>query len=209
MRVCDKELKKRLLYRFESILDHGKIIQGPEQIEFEPPVELTVSESTEARSGHLYVNDQSQFHYDLTGLESPCLTRFLGEEEFVGWYRNPTREVSGLRIPYRVEDDQNPYDCGTQHGKFPDFLVVRKVGDDCVVDIYEPHAPMNETKPWHRIAQGFAHFAERHGDSFGRIIMSASHDGNTRYFDFKEEREREIAYNSSDFIEFWNTDRND
>ena len=35
LRVCDNELKKRLLYRFETILNHGGIVQGPEQIEFE------------------------------------------------------------------------------------------------------------------------------------------------------------------------------
>ena len=193
---------RRVPYR-SIILEQGI----PEQIEFEPPAELTVSESTEARNSHLYVNDQYQFHCDLTGLERDCLGTFSGEEEFVGWYRNPTRDVSGLRIPYRVEDNQNPYDCGTQYGKFPDFLVVRKVGDDCVVDIYEPHAPMNETRPWYRIAQGFAHFAERHGESFGRIIMSAEHDRDIRYFDFQNEQEREIAYSSDSFLEFWNAPR--
>jgi hypothetical protein len=179
----------------------------PEQIELELPEELTVSASSDARAGHLYVNDQSQFHCDLNGLEDECLQRFQSEEGFIGWYRNPIREVSGLRIPYRVEDNQNPYDCGTQYGKFADFLVVRKVGDDCVVDIYEPHAPRDETRPWFRIAQGFSYFAELHGDCFGRIIMSAEHDGDIRYFDFQNEQEREIAYSSDSFLEFWNAPR--
>ena len=33
--VHDRDLKKRLLSRFETILDHGRIIDGPEQLEFE------------------------------------------------------------------------------------------------------------------------------------------------------------------------------
>jgi len=35
LRVYDDELKKRLVNRFENILDHGRFLGGPEQIEFE------------------------------------------------------------------------------------------------------------------------------------------------------------------------------
>ena len=35
LRVHDSNLKQNLLNRFEKIIDHGKIILGPEQIEFE------------------------------------------------------------------------------------------------------------------------------------------------------------------------------
>ena len=35
LRVYDNKQKKRLLSRFETILDHGRILGGPEQIEFE------------------------------------------------------------------------------------------------------------------------------------------------------------------------------
>jgi len=35
LRVYDDELKKRLVSRFETVLDHGQILGGPEQIEFE------------------------------------------------------------------------------------------------------------------------------------------------------------------------------
>ena len=52
---------------------------------------------------------------------------------------------------------------------FPDLVVVRKVGDDYVFDILQPHNPAlgdNFEK-----AVGFAKFAERHGALFGRIEM--------------------------------------
>ena len=35
LKVNDRILKKNLLHRFEKILDHGQLVLGPEQIEFE------------------------------------------------------------------------------------------------------------------------------------------------------------------------------
>ena len=38
LRVLDHQLKQRLVHRFSSILDHGRIIDGPELMEFEDRV---------------------------------------------------------------------------------------------------------------------------------------------------------------------------
>ena len=179
---------------------------NPEEVQFNPPTELIVSQSDEAQSGHLYTNDGT-FFCKLNNLEIVCLDRIRGEEGFIGWYLNPKSGENSLSIPYRTEDSNNPYTHGTQTAKHPDFLAVRKVGDGYIVDIYEPHAAINEAKPWFRIAQGFAYFAEEHGESFGRIQMSVTRNGEYLTFDFNDEQERQIAYQSQSNEEFWNTAR--
>ena len=52
---------------------------------------------------------------------------------------------------------------------FPDFVVVRKVGDPWLVDILEPHDPSRDDNVDQ--ARGLARFAERHGALFGRIQL--------------------------------------
>lgn len=51
--------------------------------------------------------------------------------DFVCWLRNLDRKPWSLTIPYTLNNDVKPM--------YPDFLIVRKSGDDLVVDILEPH----------------------------------------------------------------------
>ena len=52
---------------------------------------------------------------------------------------------------------------------FPDFLVIRKLGDNYIVDILEPHREDLDDN-WVK-AKGLAKFAEKHWNSFGRIEL--------------------------------------
>ena len=52
---------------------------------------------------------------------------------------------------------------------FPEFVVVRTVGEQYLVDILEPHDPSRDDNV--DKARALARFAERHGALFGRIQL--------------------------------------
>ncbi|MBQ0933598.1 DEAD/DEAH box helicase [Ideonella alba] len=111
---------------------------------------------------HLYIEDNGKFRAELKPWEEGVLKRELAAGSgVVAWLRNVDRQPWSLEIPYESGGQVVPM--------FPDLVVVRKVGDDYVFDILEPHNPAlgdNFEK-----AVGFAKFAEQHGALFGRIEM--------------------------------------
>ena len=110
---------------------------------------------------HLYIEDNSKFRAELKPWEAGVLALELARSEVVGWLRNVDRQPWSLEIPYESGGQVVPM--------FPDLIVVRKVGDEYIFDILEPHNPSlgdNFEK-----AVGFAKFAEQHGALFGRIEM--------------------------------------
>jgi hypothetical protein len=70
-------------------------------------------------------------------------------------------EALTLKIPYETGGEVRPM--------FPEFVVVRTVGEQYLVDILEPHDPAGTTTSTRRGA--LARFAERHGALFGRIQL--------------------------------------
>ena len=71
----------------------------------------------------------------------------------MGWLRNVDRKPWSLEVPYESGGDVRPM--------FPDLVVVRQVGAECVIDILEPHDPSladNFEK-----AVGLARFAGKRG----------------------------------------------
>jgi adenine-specific DNA-methyltransferase len=70
-------------------------------------------------------------------------------------------EALTLKIPYETGGEVRPM--------FPDFVVVRTVGEQYLVDILEPHDPSRDDNV--DKARALARFAERHGALFGRIQL--------------------------------------
>ena len=128
------------------------------------------------------------------------LNRISNRDDFVCWFRNPTNQTNGLRIPYR-SDRRSPYELGTNSGKYPDFLILRNVDDSNIIDIVEPHG--GHLEDWLSIASGFSLFAECHGDLFGRIIMCCKIDNQLVSADFNREEVRAIVDETITFEEFW------
>ncbi len=79
---------------------------------------------------------------------------------FVCWLRNPSRAKWALCIPY----DYN----GEKRAAYPDLLVVRRVDERYVVDIFEPHQPTLDDNLGK--ARGFAEYA-RHNLCVGRFHL--------------------------------------
>lgn len=116
---------------------------------------------------HLYIEDNGKFRAELKPWEAEVLALELAGSDVVGWLRNVDRQLWSLEIPYESGGQIVPM--------FPDLIVVRKVADDYIFDILEPHNPAlgdNFEK-----AVGFAKFAEQHGALFGRIEMIRAANG--------------------------------
>jgi type III restriction enzyme len=120
---------------------------------------------TGAREGdldrHLYVGPNGRFDFKATTWEEKTLEEELGRKDVVGWLRNPDRKDWSLCVPYEMGKGYK--------GCYPDFLVLRKKGQQVVADIVDPHLLTYEDA-WHR-AKGLAKYAAKHADKFGRIEM--------------------------------------
>lgn len=145
---------------------------------------------------------------DISSYEREYLDMYTtrcSDPEMTGWYRNPINQESGLRIPYRESDFENPYLEGTRVGKYPDMLFFRRENDKLIVDILEPHG--SHLDDWMYVAHGFAHFAELHGDEYGRIVLATkpANSRNFSEFDFNDQTVREALRNASCQDDFINT----
>lgn len=122
---------------------------------------------------HIYVEGNGQFRAELGNWEAAVLKEELADSKVVGWLRNVDRKPWSLEVPYESGGAVRPM--------FPDLVVVRQIGAECVIDILEPHDPSladNFEK-----AVGLARFAEKHGSLFGRIqlIRKQSSAGGERF----------------------------
>jgi len=110
---------------------------------------------------HLYVEADGTFRASLGSWERGVLEEELKKKDLVGWLRNVDRKPWSFEIPYSTG--------GTIKPMFPDFVVVRKLETEHLIDILEPHDPSlgdNFEK-----AIGLARFAEKHGHLFDRIEL--------------------------------------
>ena len=85
----------------------------------------------------------------------------IKDEFTVAWLRNLPNKAWSFCIPYEKAGSVTPM--------FPDFLIIRKNGDDLITDILEPH-DSTRTDNVGKVV-GLAKFAEKHGDQFGRIQL--------------------------------------
>jgi hypothetical protein len=118
------------------------------------------------------------------------------------WYRNPTNQQSGLRIPYRDKDFADSFVEGTRSGKYPDMIFMRRGESEYVIDILEPHG--SHLEDWMHVAHGFAYFAEKYGSEYGRIILATTMGSDSDFleFDFNNPIVRETIRNTTSQQEF-------
>lgn len=81
----------------------------------------------------------------------------------VGWYRNPDSGKSALSVPYYKGSGKNRQ-LALLH---PDFIFVRDIAGELVVDIIDPHLDYGDSRDkW----QGLARYATDHSDLIRRAI---------------------------------------
>lgn len=144
-----------------------EIAKEPEALEMLPPAEIMVGVDKKEGSGysrfdkHLYIDDQGEYWAKLNTWEAAVIQAEIAKNEVVGWLRNYERKQWALAMPYELGGTTNPM--------YPDFLVVRKYGDNFLIDILEPHS--SSLADSYAKARGLAKYAQKHHDSFGKIEL--------------------------------------
>ena len=135
----------------------------------------------ETRKGHLMSDDNGDFPIaSLNQWETDVLDAEMKRDDFLAWYRNPSRASSdALAIAY--QDAQ-----GNWRRMCPDFLFFHGAEDDIKVSIVDPHGHhLGDALPKLR---GLAAFAATHQDAFHRIeSISRMGDGVLRVLDVTSE----------------------
>ncbi len=179
--------------RYDTIRAQGRV---PEEDLLRLPnnLEGTKKESDSAWPRHLFCDDEGEFWAKFNNLESPVLQRELENTNVLFWLRNLDRKPWSFCVPYTIESESRP--C------YPDFLIVRKEGDNLVCDIVDPH--LHTLPDAVEKAKGLALFAEKHGynSPFGRIELVAEVFGQRKRLDLQNDqiRERVKKINSPDAL---------
>lgn len=94
-------------------------------------VELKKDQDGQVYTDHLYADAEGKAQFKLNTWEQPVLQAEQANPDFVCWLRNLDRKPWSLTIPHTSNNDEKPM--------YPDFLIVRRSGNDLVVDVLEPH----------------------------------------------------------------------
>jgi type III restriction enzyme len=103
------------------------------------------------------VDGNDEFRAKLNSWEQPVFGAARRSKGFVGWLRNYPRKSWSIAYAYEFKGEIKP--------GYPDFVVFRKESGHITVDLLEPHRGEDSLAKAH----GLCHFAERHGDQFGKI----------------------------------------
>lgn len=168
--------------------------KDPEPLSFLPPAEIMAAVDTKDSAfkrydKHLYVDASGHFVAVLNNWEHPVIEEEIARSDFVGWLRNVPRKPWALALPYEIGGEERPM--------YPDFLIVRKDGDNHIVDILEPHSPALSDN--YAKAKGLAHFAAKHAMAFGRIELIRLVGKDIRRLDLidEETRQKVLAVDSN------------
>ena len=117
----------------------------------------------------------------LNGWEDEILKLEQQRADFICWLRNPQRAAWALCIPYRQENNEI-------HSMYPDFLIVRKLDGEYIVDILEPHDPSRRDNIGK--AKGLAEYAKQNS-GVGRIQLIRKFGENFQRLDLSKGEIRE------------------
>ncbi len=137
---------------------------------------------------HLLCDEDGTFPADLNEWETDVLKTELARNDYVAWYRNPSRaSQDSLGIIY--EADKSPKIVR------PDFVFFgRGQSGNIVADLIDPHSShLSDALPK---LKGLARYAEVHGSVYRRIEAVAVVNGEYKVLDLKEKMVREAIFSS-------------
>lgn len=149
----------------------------PEVTPLTHPTIISATRGERAWKRHLYVDEAGVYHADFNKDETAVVERELANKSVLWWLRNADRKPWALCIPYEFN--------GETRATYPDFLFVRSVKGRLVVDIVEPHSISHSDSP--AKAAGFADFAAKHADKFGKIELILLDDKKQKRLDLTDE----------------------
>ena len=160
---------------YERIVDDSDILT---EHNFTLPETITVKPDKNGKEyrDHLFVaKNTGTACIKLNGWEEGILQEEQQRKDFVCWIRNPqNRNIAWtMCIPYQKENNETHIMC-------PDLLIVRRVEDEYIVDILEPHDP--ERRDNVGKARGFAEYA-RKNNGIGRLqLIREMNKAGLKYF---------------------------
>lgn len=156
--------------------------KDPEPLTLIYPDIIQLPKGTTIWRDHLYVDAKGDFYTDFkSSWETIVLKEEVARKDFAGWLRNVDRKQWALAIPYEMDNETK--------AAFPDFIILRRAGKHLVVDLLEPH-DISRTDAVYK-AKGFARYAEKHGEFYGRIELIEVVKGKTKRLNMTDETLRE------------------
>ena len=144
------------------------------------------------RTKHLLSAEDGTCPIDMNDLERAVLDQEMAQPGAVTWYRNPPRATKeSLAIAYK-DSSAGPYKAVR-----PDFIFFsEKYGGGIVANIVDPHGHwMADAHPKLR---GLADFAEKYGDSYGRIEAVSKIGDTLRVLDLTKSSVRQAICDAED-----------
>ena len=134
----------------------------PEQTTISVPPIVEWTKASKEWPKHLYVDDEGKFYEDFkSSWERKVVEIEVKRKGVVGWLRNLDRKPWSLCVPRKEVTGWVPF--------FPDFIFFRKLGDNVIADIIDPHLLAAEDMPTRAV--WLADYANKHADQYGRIEM--------------------------------------
>ncbi len=159
-RLTYAHMEEKWRKRYENIVADGDPVS---QKSFYLPdyISIQSSEDGTSFSDHLFVNEVTgTATFKLTSWEEKTLEEERHREGFVTWLRNLARGSWSLCIPYVMNNENKPM--------YPDFIIVRKVGDNYILDLLEPHnSSLTDNLPK---AKGLAEYTQKE-QKIGRVQL--------------------------------------
>ena len=126
-RLTFAHMEEKWRKRYENIVADGDPVS---QKSFHLPdyISIQSSEGGTSFSDHLFVDEATgTVTFKLTSWEDKTLKEEQQRVDFVTWLRNPARGAWALCIPYVMNNENK--------SMYPDFVIVRKVNDNYVLDL--------------------------------------------------------------------------
>lgn len=145
----------------------------------------------DTRALHLMADEQGNFPIgSLNDWETDVLDTEMARQDFLAWYRNPSRASDdALAVAWRDTNDNWRRMC-------PDFLFFHGDKNNVKVSIVDPHGHhLSDALPK---LIGLVAFAEEFGEAFHRIEAIAKEDGQLRILDMKEANVRQAVREATD-----------
>lgn len=154
----------------------------PQTVSLMFPDTIEVTREETAWGHHLYVDENERFGWNANTWEAAVLKAEMERDGFVAWLRNFPRKPWSFCVPYLRRGEDRPL--------HPDLIVFRREKGKLRVDLLDPH-DSGRTDAVDK-AVGLARYAERHGDSFGRIeLIVVRSKGEIKRLDVNRESIRE------------------
>lgn len=139
-----------------------RLASDPQQTTIAYPIIIDGTRSDTTWDKHLYVDVDGKYPEKFkSSWETTLMQRELTRSDVVGWLRNPDRKPWSFTVPFWLTSECKPF--------YPDFLLVRLVDGQYVIDILDPHLPNQEDSV--PKARGLAEYADKHWTKFGRIEL--------------------------------------